>query len=144
MFRIIDKKWVIIFVWTLLMSTHSSTVFSEYQLTANQSVSYANESVIVNNSVKYTGPIYAIAMSVFLPENVSFISSNTNERPIISPKKGDTGTLEFVWLKPPESPFHMNYIVKSARSSGVIHSRITYRRLNAALHYDLPDVHLVQ
>jgi len=143
MFRFIDEKWLTIFVLTVFLTIQVSSVYSTDQLTATNSVNYSNEIFSINSSIQYTGPIYAIAISIFLPENVIYISSTTNSKPIIQPQKGDMGTIEFIWLKPPESPFHLNYLVKSASQSAIIHSRVTYRRLNEELHYNLPEIKLI-
>jgi len=143
MLRIIDENWLTISILLILLSNQTVPVYAEYQLSATHSVSYANEFITVNNTIKYTGPIYAFAMSIRLPDNVIFISSNTNSQPAIQPQKGDMGKLEFIWIKPPESPCKLIYSVKSETRSGVIQSRVTYRRRNGALYYDLPNVHLM-
>jgi len=117
-------------------------VFSEFTLSSAQSVAYTNGTVTVNNSIEYTGPLYAIAITIHLPENVMYISSKTTSQPVIQPQRGDIGLLEFVWITPPESPFDLSYSVKSVVSSGVIQAKVLYRRMNEELHYDLPNVQL--
>jgi hypothetical protein len=142
MLRYIGEKCLTICVLTILLIIQARPVLSEFKLSAAQSVTQTNETVTVNNSITYTGPIYAIAITIHLPEKVTFISSNTNTYPAIQPQKGDIGMLEFVWIKPPESPFKLSYSVKSSTVAGFIQSRITYRRLNEELHYDLPNVQM--
>ena len=144
MFIFYKEKWLTVIIVTIVMSIQTVPVHSEKQLFATHSVNYISNIISVNNSINYTGTIYAIAISIHLPSKVRFISSSTNTQPIIQPQKGDTGTLEFVWIKPPESPFQLMYSVESAATSGSIHSKIIYRRLNGSLNYDLPEVQLVK
>ena len=142
MFRFSNENWLIISVLTIWLSTQTSLVFSADNMTANQSISYSNNEITINNTIKYTGSIYAFAMSIFLPKNVFFMAFDTNSQPVIQPNVGDTGTVEFVWIKPPESPFHLKYSVKSSTTKGIIQSRVTYRKMKGEIHYNLPDVHI--
>jgi hypothetical protein len=138
-----DKKWLTISVLAIILSIQTAPVFSENQLSATQSVTYANELISINNSINYSGPIYAFAISIHLPDDVIFILSKTNSIPVIQPQKGDTDTLEFIWITPPESPVNLMYSVKSTVSSGIIQSKVIYRRNNGTLYYDLPDVQIM-
>ena len=142
MFRFSIENWLIISVLTLWLSTQTAVVFSADSLSANQSIFYSNNEITINNTIKYTGPIYAFAMSIFLPKNVFFMAFDTNSQPVIQPSVGDAGTVEFVWIKPPESPFQLKYTVKSTTTKGNIQSRVTYRRMKGEIHYNFPDVHL--
>jgi hypothetical protein len=140
MLRFIAEKGLIICVLTIFLPIQATPVLADFKLSAAQSVTHTKETVTVNYLIKYTGPIYAIAITIRLPDKVTLISSHTHTQPAIQPQKGDSGKLEFVWINPPKSPFNLNYSVISAGNNGFIQTRITYRRLNKELQYDLPDL----
>ncbi len=61
-------------------------------------------------------PVTAIAIVEHLPAGWTFEEVTGGTPPAVAPKRGATGTVNFVWITPPAWPAALNYTVKSPDS----------------------------
>jgi len=117
--------------------------YSKDRMSAIPTVTFSDtKHLTVNNVIKYTGQIYAIAMSIQLPDKALFVSSKTQTKPVLQPQNGDAGLLEFIWITPPKSPFNLIYTVNHEKATGDIQSKIIYRRKGGTVFCYLKPVML--
>ncbi|MGC8738042.1 MAG: hypothetical protein ACP5UA_05260 [Candidatus Hydrogenedens sp.] len=72
-----------------------------------------NSTLEVKATINFSGPkpVTALALVVNLPAQIQFEKIIDGPTPPIAPKKGDTGTLNFVWPSIPPFPFTITYQV---------------------------------
>ena len=72
-----------------------------------------NSPLEVKATINFSGqkPVTALALVVNLPSQIQFEQIVEGPAPPIAPKKGDTGTLNFVWPSVPPFPFTITYQV---------------------------------
>lgn len=70
-----------------------------------------NSTLEVKTTINFSGtkPVTALALVVNLPSQIQFEQIIDGPAPPIAPKKGDTGTLNFVWPSIPPFPFTITY-----------------------------------
>ena len=139
--KAVNKKFMI-FAAMLIVPT---MVFAGDVLTCKPVVSSGDSVIEVVNNIEYTGSISAIAVKVDLPDGVEFVSSGGDAYPAVSPRKGDTGLLEFAWVMPPSSPFTFVYTVNvDKEAQGEIYSQVVYRRAAGALVTEIDPINVGQ
>ncbi len=113
----------------------TSSQVKEEKMTLAQVVSpdkyTPNSTLEVKNTVSFAGskPVTAIALVVTLPSQFQFEEILDGPVPPIAPKKGDTGTLNFVWPAIPTFPFTLTYkvsVVENATGDKNIVSQVLY------------------
>ncbi|HOK09120.1 MAG TPA: hypothetical protein PLT82_06810 [Candidatus Hydrogenedens sp.] len=80
-----------------------------------------NSKLEITDTINFSGPspVTAMALVEMLPPQFEFERITSNSAPPIIPKKGDTGTLQFVWVAVPEFPTTLSYEVNvKADSTG--------------------------
>jgi len=126
---------MIAFMLCLFSSTFVSA--DESLIAVHNSFDYSpGETLNVITSIEYSDSITALGFRATLPEGWSFLSVTGDYEPALKPQEGSNGTIEFVWINIPASPFTLTYTVSvPSNESGEkeISSEVVYRRLGGEL-----------
>ncbi len=74
-----------------------------------------NSTIEIKTTINFSGPkpVTALALVTYLPSQFQFEQIIEGPTPPIAPKKGNTGTLNFVWPSIPPFPFTFTYQVSA-------------------------------
>jgi hypothetical protein len=81
---------------------------------------------VINVTITYTGELASLGYQAFLPEDVHLTATDAANGTNVTPKAGATGTLDFVWVMPPENPVTLSYTVSG--NAGAVSGQVLYRR----------------
>ena len=100
------------------------------------------ETFEVTITINYDGALTALGIQETIPDSWSFVSSGGDDAPPIKPVNGATGTLEFGWITPPESPIEFIYTIQipdEEEGEKVFNGQALYRRDLGELTVSIPD-----